>query len=439
MAEGRKMLITDATMRTARVEGDHLKFTLENGQVVDAGNVGNAASDASMAAILGAPGSASNSQVVSIMAARELEVRATDHGVIADGATDCTAALQALANSVAAAGGGTILLPRGTTMFRGVVLRSRVTLQGAGQHETILKLFPGVNSHAIRNYKSVDGVEANGKRVEIRDLTIDGSRGTSTDTSYNGIHFETNPITEAATNDISYDALNLVENVTVKGMRGKGVDSYNSTGESRYVNVTSENCNSNGFDTGFDSYYLLCTASHCWNDGFNIRRGSSTFVNCKSFFSGYSPLQSGPNSSGYAIKSGFAVTGSRLAVTGAVAQNNYGYGYWMQADGVVLIGVADGNNFRSAPASRAALAMSNCSGCTVNMSSVMSAKQFGETYFGRQGVALEHTGGGYNAIQMTHVRLSGSDPADFISKMSANTVVGTSAIQILSSAPDRPA
>ncbi|MBN7792436.1 hypothetical protein [Microbacterium esteraromaticum] len=67
----REMLITDSTMRTARVEDGHLKLTLPNGEVVDFGVVvGETVTDAGIAAQIANPASQTATQLSATIAAQ---------------------------------------------------------------------------------------------------------------------------------------------------------------------------------------------------------------------------------------------------------------------------------------------------------------------------------------------------------------------------------
>jgi hypothetical protein len=104
---------------------------------------------------------------------------ARTHGAVGDGRTDDTAALQNAIDAAAVAG-GVVSLPAGTYLTRGLVLRSRVHLRGAGGDATTLRLLPGAN-HAIleaADFGKLTGTGGSGgiSYFSVRDLTLDGNK-----------------------------------------------------------------------------------------------------------------------------------------------------------------------------------------------------------------------------------------------------------------------
>lgn len=69
-------------------------------------------------------------------------------GALSDGATDDSVAVQA-AIDAAAANGGKVLLPPGTTIAQGLVNKSHVHFEGQGIGASVLKLKNGANQDLI--------------------------------------------------------------------------------------------------------------------------------------------------------------------------------------------------------------------------------------------------------------------------------------------------
>jgi hypothetical protein len=112
-----------------------------------------------------------------------------DYRARCDGTGDDTAAIQAAIEAVHATGGGVVTLPEGTCIVTNVRLYERITLEGGGTHETVLRARAALsardrltNDGAGHDYDGVamlyntypgDGPPL--ARITIRDLTIDGN------------------------------------------------------------------------------------------------------------------------------------------------------------------------------------------------------------------------------------------------------------------------
>lgn len=105
---------------------------------------------------------------------------AKDWGVVADGTTNDTTALQAAIDAVNVLGGGVLNLPAGTIKAN-AVLKSGVTIKGAGQSETII--IPAANDHVFKTATGTSTV-----RIGLSDLRITGDLA---HTGKNGINLET--------------------------------------------------------------------------------------------------------------------------------------------------------------------------------------------------------------------------------------------------------
>lgn len=96
-----------------------------------------------------------------------------DFGAVGDGVTDDTAAIQATIDAAAAAGGGEVVLAAGTYIVSGgeepsdgcLMLKSNVTLSGAGMGETVIKLADGSDTKVTGIVRSAYGEETDRKSV----------------------------------------------------------------------------------------------------------------------------------------------------------------------------------------------------------------------------------------------------------------------------------
>lgn len=278
-----------------------------------------------------------------------------DYGAKIDGSTNDTSSINAAIIACSNAGGGIVFIPAGITRVTTIVLQSNVTLEGAGRQATIIYSLSATNAPVITNFVSPDGIVANGLRVGIRNLRIDGhlfnshfsrfsgpSGAGNTSSSSHGIFFNTNPLFSESTNDAYFDSHQLVEDVEIWNCAGWG---FFETGrcETRLKNVYTENCVSGGISPSFDTFLWGCSSGANSGPGFSFTHGNITAAGCKSFLSGK------PDSGGtIGNQPGFVITGIALACTmvGCIAQNNNAQGFYLlNASGVTLFGNADSNNF----------------------------------------------------------------------------------------------
>src|SRR5690606_33160876 len=105
-----------------------------------------------------------------------------------DGRTDDRAAIQLASDTAANAGGGSVYLPAGSYLIGaapsgpgGLLLRSRVTLQGEAPRASVLKLADGVNRHLIYGPSNVESLWGSGSPhgldgFGLINLELDGNR-----------------------------------------------------------------------------------------------------------------------------------------------------------------------------------------------------------------------------------------------------------------------
>ena len=90
-----------------------------------------------------------------------LKVDAVAHGVQADGFTDDTLAIHAAIKEAYRAGGGTVILPAGTLLISNTIaLPPKVSLQGAGMDNTVLRMCPGKKFQGLLDVDLVPKNEA---------------------------------------------------------------------------------------------------------------------------------------------------------------------------------------------------------------------------------------------------------------------------------------
>jgi len=95
-----------------------------------------------------------------------------------------TSTIQSAINSASSAGGGTVTLASGTyTVTAPIILKSNVTLDGAGKDVTILKRNAGSNlgANGVLSTSTSGGVV----NIIVKDLTIDGNSSINPDTKPN--------------------------------------------------------------------------------------------------------------------------------------------------------------------------------------------------------------------------------------------------------------
>ncbi len=174
-----------------------------------------------------------------------------DFGALGDGITDDTAAIQATIDAAAAAGGGEVVLGAGTYIVSGgeepsdgcLMLKSNVTLSGAGMGETIIKLADGSDTKVTGIVRSAYGEETHD--FGMKNLTLDGNRDATTgkvDGWFNGYI----PGSDGKDSNVTLDS------VEIKDCSGYGFDPHEQT-----VNMVIKNSVShgNGLD-GFVADYL---------------------------------------------------------------------------------------------------------------------------------------------------------------------------------------
>lgn len=103
-------------------------------------------------------------------------VSAKDFGATGDGSTDDTTFVQAAIDAVAAAGGGTVLFPRGTYICTTLTLPDYVDLRGENRFSTVIKLKDSTNNNLIVSSKWASNSASVNLYNTISNLTLNGNK-----------------------------------------------------------------------------------------------------------------------------------------------------------------------------------------------------------------------------------------------------------------------
>lgn len=251
--------------------------------------------------------------------------------------TDDTTALNNLIKSVSENGGGTVVLPVGTTLAR-INLLPGVNLVGAGRRQTSVMLPNGYNTHVIRTVPSTGDNAQLPYRTTIRDLTVDGNRWNQSVPYHrgsvenygnhaHGIWFA--PGAPSSIRDEGLDRHYLVEDVTIRDVYGSAIYARSCPGENRFNNVVAWRPGI-GFVSSPDSMWSSCTVGEAEFYGVFNMHGSTTWTNSKVFRTGawVNPYSQTVNTSIRRASSGWHLQGygNQVVIAACSSQNNGGYG-----------------------------------------------------------------------------------------------------------------
>jgi hypothetical protein len=248
-----------------------------------------------------------------------------DYGAVGDGVADDTAAINAaITAATALSTGAMVLVPAGTYLSTGVVMKDNVWLRGCGMNGvTTIKLKNSANAHLVTL------ATINTQNTILSDMELEGNSSNQASTVDN-VNYDT-------TATVS-DRHNQIFNVWSQHAKGNGITYVAGRGESRITNVFSYFNNVYGFSISTPDLHLTgCDAGQNGKQGFNITVGNIHLVNCKSWFSGRLDTANGD---GYLLS-----TSSRSTLAGCEAQDNATNGfYFLNSQNISAAGInADSN------------------------------------------------------------------------------------------------
>ena len=334
-------------------------------------------------------------------------------------------------------GYGRVYIPAGYYLIEEtIVSESLIWLHGDGM-ATYLRAIDGLNAPMI---KAVNVPGSNGRwgyMQRISDMRLDGNRDNQVDDEgsiCHGIEWVapdggTAPILvpelqgypyivslnyDGQWFDTNRDAFNLwISYCAGSGMWMTG------RGGGHFQNITAYENKGNGFRPTYDTGWTNCTAGRNGKRGFYIADSAVRMVNCKAWWSGYRPPETGwfdYNSNGFSFESN---TRGALAVA-CDAQDNYGNGFAFNG----VIGhncwdcVADSNNRRNGDS--VGVSFYNSWNCRF-MGQVYDRYNDSTRY---QDYAIKLIGSTNNLIDITHRYYNGgasTSPNQFIEHISGDT------------------
>ncbi|PVZ19510.1 parallel beta-helix repeat (two copies) [Pseudomonas sp. URIL14HWK12:I9] len=201
-----------------------------------------------------------------------------DFGAVGDGATDDTSAIQAAIDAAFAAGGGEVEIPEGTFIISGngdptsgcLMIKSGVTISGAGMGVSTLKLADGSSGNITGLIRSAYGEETHD--FGVNNLTLDGNRDNTTgkvDGWFNGF----------IPDGDGHDSNVLLDQVEIKDCSGYGFDPHEQTINLTISNSVSHGNGLDGFvaDYQIDGRFVNNVAYDNDRHGFNIVTSTHDF------------------------------------------------------------------------------------------------------------------------------------------------------------------
>ena len=253
-----------------------------------------------------------------------------NYGAKGDGVTDDTQAFQAAIN-YAASHNGCIKLLSKTYVISNIELTGHISIIGNGQEQSVIKAKSGTTGNLITSS------EFGWLYIHLADFKIDGNKENASLTS--GLYIDRGP-----DHGDAHDSFITVERLLVSNVSGDGI--YNGRGgrENRFINCVCEYCGGNGIKAiASDSYYEGNTCKLNTKNGIMVGCSASRFINNKCFLNGYEN-----ESNSREEIAGYLVDGYNNQFTNCDAQENYGDGFYVkQGPNTFINCIADANGFKS--------------------------------------------------------------------------------------------
>jgi hypothetical protein len=238
-------------------------------------------------------------------------------GVVGDGVTDDTAALQAAISA------GPVYLPPGTYLTGPLALPAHAEIRGAGVGATTLKL-KASSAAALLSL-----VDVNADRVTLSGFQIDGNRASQSSSNARGIYLLNTGMGGTGLPNHRLAQLIITE------CKGDGLR-VTGPGESHFSNIYSYRNDGVGvYCEAEDTYWNQIVAGQSGLHGFRIAGSNTHWTNCKAWFSGRITAASGI---------GFLFEQDRIVADNIEAQDNQSHGIVMlNADNCRVSGMVDSN------------------------------------------------------------------------------------------------
>ncbi len=327
----------------------------------------------------------------------------SDYGAVGNGVTNDLPVIQSAIDDCAAAGGGIVFFPAGTYLVNGsIIIKDRVTLEGAGHRATWIKLGNAQNIPVIDTYVSPDNIISNATHTRIANLALDGNVANQTvGTNAHGVRYNSSPTGAKATNDWEFDTFHILENVLIWKVKGNGVDGA-SRQSSQYKNVWVYYADGYGFKPSYDTVLNGCVSGNTGLAGFFFGASQIQATACKAFYAGRIT-----GSLGHGFY--FNATFDGIVLTNCIAQDNSASGFFFPVvtAGAVLSGcVADSNSVAS-PGTYPAIDLWTSSNHRIeNFLSVDSLRRNGVTNQ-KNALRIRQASTG-NYISLTHFGMNGA-------------------------------
>jgi len=264
-----------------------------------------------------------------------LSVSIADFGASTDGANNATA-IQAAIDAASAAGGGIVWVPVGTWTTGPLVLRTRVSLRGAGS-ASVLKLRSGANAHFVTL------ADANTEECGLVDLALDGNKDGQTGSTWDVVYLDNTGYDNGRGLPSPGDPSHFAERLTVTNAKRHGIHTIGSYSGSQFRAVRVHLCDGTGIRLASpDNNVVDSVVASSGTFGIHCVSNSNRIINCKVFLSGRITGTSGV---------GFYVQNvSRVDLIGCESQDNRKDGFSITGCSQIhLVGRADRNGLGPEP------------------------------------------------------------------------------------------